>query len=204
MFLNLCKSSTSFITKKGKAYTIDHSVARPIGGSKFEIKLTPTAINIKNVIFITYETCIDKDGKLYIKEDYGNKYNVVNVSDVVKVVNDRNRRLILNKEGQVYLLGHNEDEVNNGIISVSNIPKLISINSKVTDLGCGQHHYGLVTESEQVYMCGRNEKGQLGLGDNEIRKIPTVTNLENVKMIACGYEHTVFLTKDGKVYSCGR
>ena len=62
-------------------------------------------------------------------------------------------------------------------------------------MGCGQHHYRLVTKSEQVYMCGRNEKGQLGLGDNEIRKIPTVIKLKNVKRVACGYEHTVFFNK---------
>ena len=48
MFLNLCKSSTSFLLlKKVKHTQLTTVLARPIGGSQFEIKLTPTAINIK-------------------------------------------------------------------------------------------------------------------------------------------------------------
>jgi len=63
-----------------------------------------------------------------------------------------------------------------------------------------------VSHSGAVYAWGRNDKGQLGLGDTTDKIFPTqVRSLRNQKIcfVACGAEHTVCLTEDGGVFSFG-
>jgi len=55
-----------------------------------------------------------------------------------------------------------------------------------------------------VYSCGNNSQGQLGLGDNITRNIPTqITDLSNITEIVCGGYHTLFLDAFGNAYGCG-
>ncbi len=63
-----------------------------------------------------------------------------------------------------------------------------------------------MSHSGAVYAWGKNNKGQLGLGDAEDRVYPTqVRSLRNQRIcfVACGAEHTVCLTEDGGVFSFG-
>jgi alpha-tubulin suppressor-like RCC1 family protein len=68
----------------------------------------------------------------------------------------------------------------------------------------GWGHSTIVSESGQVFMCGRNAQGQLGLGDpttfpvNErghahqltFRRVDSIVH-KRVVQVACGGEHTV-------------
>jgi alpha-tubulin suppressor-like RCC1 family protein len=59
----------------------------------------------------------------------------------------------------------------------------------------------------QVFACGLNNYGQLGVGDRENRTEPTlVPKLSNVGIvdIAAGEHHTIALTNIGTVYVMGR
>jgi len=63
-----------------------------------------------------------------------------------------------------------------------------------------------ITDEGEVYAWGRNEKGQLGLGDTDERKVPTlVTELtgHDVVSVATGKNHSLFLTSEGKVLVAG-
>ncbi|XP_059489560.1 protein RCC2 homolog [Neocloeon triangulifer] len=74
-----------------------------------------------------------------------------------------------------------------------------------TSGGCSGHNV-IVTEDGKCFTFGRNVKGQLGLGDEERRDIPTlVESLKGEKIVgaACGRHHTLFLTDRGEVYSAG-
>lgn len=56
------------------------------------------------------------------------------------------------------------------------------------------------------YAWGRNEKGQLGLGDTLNRNVPTlIESLKDVKIVggSCGRHHTAFVTSDAHSYTCG-
>ena len=67
------------------------------------------------------------------------------------------------------------------------------------------HHFA-VTDKGEVYAWGRNEKGQLGLGDTKDRKVPTlIKDLTGHKIskVAVGRNHSLFLTDEGKVLGCG-
>jgi len=59
--------------------------------------------------------------------------------------------------------------------------------------------------SMNVYMWGRGEDGQIGIGDtNDQFKPVFIESLKDVKEIACGSGHTVVLTTNGRVFSWGR
>lgn len=72
--------------------------------------------------------------------------------------------------------------------------------------GCNACHSVIVTEDGLTMTLGRNDKGQLGLGDTETRTTPTVIEaLKNINIVAaaCGRSHTLFLSSEGMVFSCG-
>lgn len=53
---------------------------------------------------------------------------------------------------------------------------------------------------------GRNDRGQLGLGDTERRDEPTevpVLKAYDIVGAAVGRGHTLFLTSKGQVFACG-
>jgi alpha-tubulin suppressor-like RCC1 family protein len=63
-----------------------------------------------------------------------------------------------------------------------------------------------VTTEGRCYSFGRNDKGQLGLGDSISRNLPTLIKaLENVKIekAAIGKNHTFFLASTGEVWVAG-
>ena len=74
------------------------------------------------------------------------------------------------------------------------------ISLPIRHIACGGDHCVIVSNSGAVYAWGKNNKGQLGLGDTENRVFPTkVRSLTNQKVcyVSCGAEHTVCLTEDG-------
>ena len=59
----------------------------------------------------------------------------------------------------------------------------------------------------RVFSFGRNNRGQLGLGDKTARSTPTIVTAfhdETIVAAAMGSFHTIFLDSNGRVYSCGR
>ena len=61
--------------------------------------------------------------------------------------------------------------------------------------------------SGALYACGKNDQGQLGLGDEENRSTFTrVEGLPNgirIKQLVCGSRHTMLLCERGALYVCG-
>nr|XP_034185599.1 protein RCC2 homolog [Osmia lignaria] len=72
--------------------------------------------------------------------------------------------------------------------------------------GPAASHSIIVTEDNRCLAFGRNDKGQLGVGDTKRRDEPTeVTSLKGHTVIAasCGRNHTLFLTSRGIVFAAG-
>lgn len=79
--------------------------------------------------------------------------------------------------------------------------RVVSVSS-----GPGSVHMFVVTDEGEVFGWGRNEKGQLGLGDTKDRKCPAlVAELTGHKVVkvATGKNHSLFLTDEGRVLACG-
>ncbi|XP_038648920.1 probable E3 ubiquitin-protein ligase HERC4 [Scyliorhinus canicula] len=76
----------------------------------------------------------------------------------------------------------------------------------VAQIAAGTAHSFALSLSGSVFGWGRNSCGQLGLGDTEVRYLPTYAKLlegQKVVYISCGAQHTALLTKDGRVFTCG-
>ncbi|GAB1602255.1 protein RCC2-like [Argonauta hians] len=86
------------------------------------------------------------------------------------------------------------------------ISNLCGVRVRSVVSGCTACHNVIITAEGKVMTWGRNEKGQLGHGDDIQKDIPTLVESfadEVIIEAACGKNHTLFLTEKGKVYSCG-
>ena len=59
-------------------------------------------------------------------------------------------------------------------------------------------------ESGELFAFGRNNYGQLGLGDNENRNVPTlVMQDKEIQQIVCGCYHSFILKESGELFAFG-
>lgn len=80
--------------------------------------------------------------------------------------------------------------------------------SPVREVSCSHKHAAVLTDEGTMYTRGRNEFGELGLGDNDDRETfvlvpPNLFGGEKLRTVTCGFDHTVAVTDSGKVYSFG-
>ncbi|XP_016519904.1 secretion-regulating guanine nucleotide exchange factor isoform X3 [Poecilia formosa] len=71
--------------------------------------------------------------------------------------------------------------------------------------GGGGHSVVLTVESGEVFVCGQNHRGQLGLGhstDVSTLQLCPVLN-HRVANVACGWDFTLLLTDSGQLLACG-
>mmetsp|Transcript_10531 Transcript_10531/g.13670 ORF Transcript_10531/g.13670 Transcript_10531/m.13670 type:complete len:670 (-) Transcript_10531:485-2494(-) len=137
--------------------------------------------------------------------------------------------IALTCKGEVYTWGHNrvgQLGYSNSDVVPKNIegayflpePQLVSSlkDYNIVEVVAGWGHSAALTHSGQVYICGRNYRGQLGLGNpdqfphNErghpyqpVFQILDRLERRKVQQIACGGEHSVALLSTGEVYSFG-
>jgi alpha-tubulin suppressor-like RCC1 family protein len=75
------------------------------------------------------------------------------------------------------------------------------------DFATGEHHNLLLTNKSRIFVWGRNEDGQLGLGHDKDVETPTpIPNFPDNQIPArvhCGAHFSVVLTEDGLVYTMG-
>ena len=102
-----------------------------------------------------------------------------------------------NEYGQ---LGQNESEKKPGIVKTLTELRCVKM------AACGARHTLFLTTNLQIFACGDNTMGQLGVGDRDPRTKPRlVPRLQNdsVIQITCGKFHSLALTKDSIVYAWG-
>ena len=118
--------------------------------------------------------------------------------------------MVLCSDGAVFSFGRNEfGQLGHGDTIDKKTPHQVpNLPNGIISLSCGQFHSVLLTSAGQVYSCGKNDYGQLGLEGVEVAKYFTLVTLvpetESIVQIYCGYYHTLFLSQNGVVYGCGR
>lgn len=63
----------------------------------------------------------------------------------------------------------------------------------------------MITNEDQLLVCGCNTDGELGIGNNQSLSKPLLNDLlsDYVDLVACGTSHTLVLTKNNRLYSFG-
>lgn len=89
--------------------------------------------------------------------------------------------------------------------NMSKEPVRVAGLQKVKNLAAGGFHNCAVTNEGKVLCWGKNDMGQLGLGDERHRRVPElVKNLDGVKAISAGGAHTCVVLEEGHASCWGR
>uniref|UniRef100_T1H8R8 X-linked retinitis pigmentosa GTPase regulator n=1 Tax=Rhodnius prolixus TaxID=13249 RepID=T1H8R8_RHOPR len=75
---------------------------------------------------------------------------------------------------------------------------------KSVNVACGRAHTLILTDCGQVFSCGNNDDGQLGVQDILCRDAPQeITSVSGIKQVSTGANHSTALNVEGKVYVWG-
>ncbi|KAM0052515.1 putative regulator of chromosome condensation 1/beta-lactamase-inhibitor protein II [Helianthus debilis subsp. tardiflorus] len=119
--------------------------------------------------------------------------------------------LFLTDSGNVYAAGLNDCGqlgVDDGRsftiepVEVSGLPK------DIIKISAGYYHSSAITESGELYVWGKNNSGQLGLGRKASKVVPVPSKVDflngvPIKMAALGSDHSMAVTDKGEVLSWG-
>jgi alpha-tubulin suppressor-like RCC1 family protein len=79
----------------------------------------------------------------------------------------------------------------------------------VKQVSCGQNYTAIIDENYNLYTCGYNKYGQLGLGSTGDKnpyfmKVTGITGLYGgVKQVSCGQQYTAIIDENYNLYTCG-
>ncbi|KAJ5075559.1 regulator of chromosome condensation [Anaeramoeba ignava] len=216
--------STIFLFENGKA--IEYVTENP-SKIKIEENIQKVTVGCSNEAILTIE------GNVFVKEEDINPQNpneFINISSLIEDTNDRiiedivsgaNSIYLLTSNQNIYGIGSNEygqlgfdsktlEETEKPILMMKNVSKIFSGNSS--------YHIFLLNSNQELFGCGNNEYGQVGLGESkkEETKIQKLTKIQNIPKgkiidIQCGMFHSIMLIEDQnenenpkrKLYSCG-
>jgi len=134
------------------------------------------------------------------------------LSNIKQVSASENHTMILTDNGDVYSAGLN----NYGQLGLYGLKTIGGDEpyfrqlplSNVNKISCGEDNSYFLMNNGEVWACGRNNYGQLGLGDTTDVDRPTkIPNLSNIIDISAKYDSCLFLKDDSgvnQVWACGR
>ncbi|URD94920.1 Regulator of chromosome condensation (RCC1) repeat [Musa troglodytarum] len=139
------------------------------------------------------------------------RINFPSLSHVIHISASHNHAAFITQSGEVFTCGDNSSfccghgEVSRTIFKPTRIEALKGIPCK--QVATGLSFTVILTMRGQVYTCGSNAHGQLGLGDTVDRPTPRIIELfeglGHVVQIAAGASYTFVVTDDGTVHSFG-
>ncbi|KAL9649078.1 hypothetical protein ABK040_008455 [Willaertia magna] len=129
--------------------------------------------------------------------------------------NNNDRYLENNRRYKVYAAGNNNNyqigiyDENDGNEYVFT-PKLVNtdnfkLNEFILKIESSVDHCFFITNLNNVYGCGYNNYGQLGLIESEskLMKPTLLTQFKDYKQIKCGWYFTLFLNQNNELFGCG-
>jgi alpha-tubulin suppressor-like RCC1 family protein len=116
--------------------------------------------------------------------------------------------LALVEVGPVYTWGHNGHGQlglgDHGYSTNRNVPTVVQGVNEVVAVAAGAYHSFALSRDGTVMACGRNDAGQLGLGDTDERvSFTVVAGLRGVVDIDAGGSHSLAVTAEGGLYTWG-
>ena len=129
-----------------------------------------------------------------------------NITSVKKVAMGQNHSLFLKQDGSVWAAGSNASgQLGDGGASRTTPTRIDALaSSNIIDIEAGGASSFFITDNGQVYACGNNNRGQLGIDSYFNASTPTlVSGLTNISSVATSTTHTLFLRSDGTVWGSG-
>ncbi|XP_075588697.1 uncharacterized protein LOC142597648 [Dermatophagoides farinae] len=141
------------------------------------------------------------------KSSYQSMIHIDNLENVELIVCGFDQSFSLTNKGKIYSWGRNgRGQLGLGDAKNRNTPCLVafqnddSIDIRIKDIMAGPFFSLFLFENGQLWGCGFNYRGELGLGDDIERSTPTKIPIENVQQIACSTFHNFSLAHDGSSY----
>lgn len=136
-----------------------------------------------------------------------NTYTYTGIDDVKSIHTMSASVIIMKNDGTVWGAGLNMG----GQLGLgSNLDYAISFTKLPIDNVASVHTYSgaaasfMIKKDGTLWATGYNVAGQLGLGDNTVRRVYTDTGMTNVASVTVGYNHTIIMLKNGEIYSAGK
>ena len=115
--------------------------------------------------------------------------------------------LILKNDGTLWSTGYNQyGQLGLGDnIDKTTFTEVTTNTDNIKSVCYGGTHAFILKNDNTLWGCGRNDYGQLGLGDTSHRYTFTeiTNNVDDIKSVCCGYSHTFILKNDGTLWECG-
>ena len=127
--------------------------------------------------------------------------------DIKQIYCGHYHTLILKNDGTLWGCGYN-GYGQLGLGDTNNRTTFTEITTNADDVKqvyCGYEHTLILKNDGTLWGSGRNNWGQLGLGDTTDRTTFTeiTTNVSDIKQVCCGHYHTLILKNDGTLWGCG-
>lgn len=227
-----CKNSKHvlFVTENDKLYGMGERTYGCLGENDWrpqkEIKPIPFFINkkVKEAFTVTFGSFVLlKSNELYVfgmnikqKLGYvGNHSSPIHLLDTSFL--EKNERIIdiqggaffsimLTSSGNVYSVGNSicGDPEYGHKQNFTRMKYFESKNIKIKAISVGFFHVLFLTKTNRVYSVGKNQFGQLGIGNVMNRNTPSlIKELHDIKKIEAGTNQSFFIDKKMQIYCCG-
>src|SRR3990167_7449578 len=182
----------------------------------------PQKLDITNISSVTlgpsFSFFVDKEGNLWISDwcycnsGRNSKISLSKVPNMQRVSAQSmasNHAIFLDQDLNAWSSGLYNDcgqmGLNNFEQSPEFIPHQIPNLPKITAVAAGFYHSLFLDEQGEVWGCGSNEHGQLGLEAKVPRSTPAKNpHLKNIRSISAGLYHSLFVDVNDLAWGCGR
>lgn len=129
----------------------------------------------------------------------------LNGNDLKDIQCGNNNTLFLMKDGTVYTCGtYSHGTQGLGPLKHNvNTPVRIPALSRIVQIACGFGHNAALDEDGHLWVWGRNDLGQLGIGNRKGQDTPVMLDLENIVDVTCGGKFMLARAADGREYGWG-
>lgn len=224
-----------FVTRDGKLFTSGYNDNGQCGMGTTQQVRQPTHVSFLDGEDIhqvhVYNGCehtlvLTKEGKIYsFGYNYRGQLGLGNTNSestprpirallsrkVVLAACSYHHSLMLCADGSLYSCGRNDSgQLGHGDTVDKKTPQLVlNCPAGLKTISCGQFHTVAGTSAGKVFVCGKNDHGQLGLESSSSVRVftPVVLahpEMEPVVQVCCGYYHTLLLSASGIVAGFGR
>jgi alpha-tubulin suppressor-like RCC1 family protein len=151
-------------------------------------------------------------GHWWMKGDYKSRNKYVelkhNLGIVKTICCDGDCNMILNENNELFVCGCNNDNIfglESGERFIDKYLKLDFDFGIIKKIGCCRTHSMVLNENNELFVCGSNYYGQLGLGDNIDRNRYTkvIFNFGNIIDLVCIDKKSILLNDKNELFVCG-